>query len=282
MGLGLEMWDLRVWFAYVLAMILLEAWLIGRWLEMAWPESLARSLVANAFTGFMCGGAGLVAPFLHMSFVGSKLDPNPLLNSVALLLIFAVPSGIFEAIVWGLRTDSKKAYFGRCLLVHVLTVPVGLAILLIPPKPYLGLEAITEGARRIQCHDLIGVVGSYVADKGHLPNSMTPTAFIAELKPYIAKAKADMAKTAPYVGDLEQDLELTLYEPRFDRFATGEDHEHPWEFNPAVAGKKIDESQPSKSVWLTRSPNGKFGIVVDLSTGAVTYSHDSKELAAVP
>lgn len=77
MGLGLEMFDLRYWFAYVAVMVGAEAWLIGRALKLKWGESVLKSMIGNVITGVFCGGMGCLAPFWHQSFVNTPDGPNP-------------------------------------------------------------------------------------------------------------------------------------------------------------------------------------------------------------
>ena len=146
MGLGLEQWDPGIWLTYVAVMIVYEAWAIGRWLRFGWWASLAISLGANALTGVCCGLGGLAAPFLHTPFVGSIANPNPLLGSVALLAVFALPSALVETAVWATIAKrlfeplGKPSLLSRVLLVHAIGVPLGLAVLILPARPYLGTE----------------------------------------------------------------------------------------------------------------------------------------------
>lgn len=96
MGLGLEIWSLESWAAYCVAMILLEAWLIGSRAKIAFPKSLLISLCANFVTGMVCGPLGCCAVFLHPG----STNPNPLLNSIIVLIVFAIPSGLVESFLW--------------------------------------------------------------------------------------------------------------------------------------------------------------------------------------
>jgi hypothetical protein len=275
MGLGLEMFDLRYWFAYVAAMVVLEAWLIGRWLKLGWPASLGVSLLANFFTGVFCGGMGLCAPVLHGSFVGSQVNPNPFMNAVVLLTGLALPSAYVESYLW------RRAAIGpghwpvikRCLLVHALTVPLGLAILLIPERPYRGAELTTQWHRRMRLGQIERALGTFVIDRNMIPASPEPAKLIQEISPYLDP-------------ELSRDeLELALYEPRFSRFSMGDTRKEPLEINRALLGRKIPApayvSDPQWT-WFIRSREVgigyRWGIAIYPSDGAVKFTRDWKQL----
>ncbi len=138
MGLALEVFDFRIWAVYVVATIVLEAWIIGRYLEHGWLKSLALSLVFNAGTAFCCAG-GLFAPFLH----ADTIDTNPFLRTVVILAIFGAISGWVESILWRFtaRQRPQGRVIGRSMVAHALGVPLALVILLLPNRPYVGYEA---------------------------------------------------------------------------------------------------------------------------------------------
>ncbi len=273
MGLGLEMWDLRYWFSYVLAMIVLESWLIGRWAKLSWPVCIGVSVLANAVTGFGCGAAGLVAPILHYPIVGSTFNPNPFVNSVALLLLFSIPSAWIESIVWRWTTKPKEIgkFVKRVFLVHLAMVPVGLAILLIPERPYVGMEAFTSSWRRMEFRSLRDEIGTYIGEQERLPVSTNVRGVATELAPYLNSTSSDFA--------------YSLYEPDFGRFSIGERWRKPFEVNESIAGRAITVAEPEKPtnlVWYIRRPyrgaEQNFGLVVDLSTGMVEFTIDDNKL----
>lgn len=275
MGLGLEMFDLRYWFAYVAAMVVLEAWLIGRWLKLGWPASLGVSLLANFFTGVFCGGMGLCAPFLHGSFVGSQLNPNPFINAVVLLSMWALPSAYVESVIW--RRAAKRPdhwlVIKRSLLVHVLTVPLGLAILLIPERPYRGAESLTQMHRRIKLKYVERGLEAAIGESGAVPARAEPAALIKQIAPYLDP------------DDPVDELEAVFYEPRFSRFATGEARKHPLEINRRLLGRKIPESSQSieeQWMWFARPADNRtgyqWGLAIETGTGRVHVTRDRKQL----
>lgn len=266
MGLGLEMFELTYWYAYVGVTVALEAWLIGRWLGQSWPISLSLSVLANLFTGVMCGGWGFCAPALHTTFVGDSVNPNLFLNAVALLLIFAVPSAIFESFIW--NRARKEAHEGKVMLrsvfVHLATVPVGLAILLIPAEPYRGIA----GDRYLLRHDIEKAIIEYVADKEHAPTQSEPKKLIEELQPYLRWESRDKAIYG-------------LYRQDRGRFSIGERWKYPVEVNKAVLGKKVkfegEENAPEQYEWFLRIPSygdrePAWGISIDFQWGTVVRS----------
>ncbi|MCE9558341.1 MAG: hypothetical protein K8R88_05270 [Armatimonadetes bacterium] len=247
MGLGLERWDLRFWWAYVVLMVAAEAWLIGRWVGFSWEQSLLRSVLANLLTGGTCG-VGMIAPFLHYTFAGTPQDPNPLLDSFKVLLYFSIPSAAIETWFWERRDAPRSGKFWRVVAVHLLMVPVGMAILLIPPRPYLGLERFSQSARhRTFMRDL----SQYVLREDHLPKGDTLKSLATEVSP----------SRSP----------VSLYIPEFTRFATGEDWQHPeYTLNKAALGRKLNhELEDDQWVWLLRSTDGIGEIRVSLRSGQV-------------
>lgn len=275
MGLGLEMFDLRYWFAYVAAMVVLEAWLIGRWLKLGWLASLAVSILANFLTGVLCGGMGCFAPLLHGSYVGSQTNPNPFMNAVVLLSGLALPSAYVESYLWrrAVKSPDHWPVIKRCLVVHALTVPLGLAILLIPERPYRGAELTTQWHRRMHLRHVARALAEAVADRNAIPAESDPAKLIQDISTYIDSEVS------------RDELELALYEPRFSRFSMGESRKEPLEINRALLGLKIppqsDGSEP-KWTWFIRSRDVgigyRWGIAIDVGYGEVKLTRDRKEL----
>jgi hypothetical protein len=277
MGLGLEMFDLRNWFAYVVAMVALEAWLIGRWAKVPWKASLGISILANLITGVMCGGLSCLAPILHGVFVGSRTDPNPFLNAIVLLAAFGVPSGWIESLVWRtcLRKSSETKFVARSILIHLVTIPVGLSILLVPDRPYLGLEVTTEWRRRMVFTGAVRKAGeAYIGGKQQIPSETNPR---------------DLGRLLDAYRDPEEgvdSLSYALHLPGFSRFSFGENWTRPFEINKAIAGRKIIEPKDQVEehwVWWIRPPYGSkghqsWGLMVDLNWGQVKTTRDTTEL----
>lgn len=277
MGLGLEMWDLRYWFAYVVVIIGLEAWLIGRWHNLSWTKSVLLSLGVNALTGSLCSVLNPLAPLFHYSFVGSLENPNPFMNAVVLLMVFALPSAWLESIVWrwAKKPNDVWQFVKRVMIVHLVTVPIGLAILLIPERPYLGLEAMTDYNRRMNARRVERALQDYVMVNGSLPNSSDLRGIVRELEEYVRDYN-------------EQELMLTFYRPEFTRFSTGEKWEHPFDINPDLVGKRVEgeyeeiTEEEEQWVWYIRRPDQGtgygWGIVVDLNTWMVKTEYKAVTL----
>lgn len=140
MGLALEIFDFRIWSVYVIATVVLEAWIIGRSLSFDWFRSCLFSLGINCVTAFCCAG-GLFAPFLHRDVI----DLNPFLWTFELLAVFGLLSALVEALLWKVfYRERGSLVLRRSLLAHALGIPIALVILLLPARPYPGLEGVTN------------------------------------------------------------------------------------------------------------------------------------------
>lgn len=238
MGLALEMFEYRTWIVYVLVMLALEAWLIGRPLGLSWAKSAGIAVLANAVTAFACPCC--LTPALHGALVGSSLLPNPFWNAVSLLFWFALISALLESAFW--ITAGKQAGWMRALgltfWAHLLAVPVALAILLIPSRPYKGLESIARARRRRVRIEVAKRIGQDLSEGRSIPK---------------AKSAEDLFQHYADVtawGATPETIWSAAYAPRFGRFATGEDRSEPIEVNPEVIGKSAKEL-PSET-WLMR------------------------------
>jgi len=276
MGLGLEQWDLNYWFAYVVATVVFEGWYIGKRLGLPSWRSLSVSILANLFTGVLCAGGGLLAPFLHSSFVGTAANPNPLLNAVALLAIFAIPSGLFEYLFWrtmltkGNRECSIGGLFKRTMVAHLLVIPLGLAILLVPDRPYRGLEAVANSQRRTKLYAFRIDLDAYIQEHSALPPATDFDELLREVPP-----TTTMPNTDPRW--------VMFYTAQYGRFATGEARHLPMRLNPAIVGKHVvidGEFDEGRAVWyvkpgITNGPPA-WGIKVDPVSGATKLAHVTK------
>lgn len=267
MGLGLEQWDPANWLCYVAGMVVLEAWVIGLWLKFGWWKSLGVSLLANAFTGVGCGLGGCLAPFLHETFVGSRINPNPLLSAAALLALFAVPSAFLETFVWAIVSKrlneplGQPSLFMRVMRAHLVGVPVGLAILLVPPRPYIAMEIRARAARASERRSFQQELQDFVWTHGHWPKAKTLDALLVEVEGKTGRA---------------QERRLMFYLPEFRRFDTGEAWRHPFVLDASVAGRKVDpDADPGEERWYVYSPGDPLlrgGIRIDVRTGEVMDS----------
>lgn len=247
MGLGLERWDLRFWYAYVAVIVLAEAWLLGRWLGFNWKQSLFRSIVANLFTGVICGGIGLLAPFLHTPMAGSRINPNPLADMLLTIAAFSLPSAIFESAFW--TKEGKVRLFKLCA-VHFATIPLALVILLMPDRPYPGLEGFTRARRSVNVWQIEKELQEFIQNNDALPKS----ASIPELHKEIG-SKVELA---------------CFYLPTFERFETTEKYTRPFLINASLLGKSIPATDKDEEwVWFIKPPDrsNRFTIKINLANG---------------
>ena len=253
MGLGLEMFDIGFWLAYVAVTIFFEAWFIGRWAGIPWSRSLGISVLANSITGICC--PQLAAVGLHTPFVGSNLNPNPFWNAVVLFTGFGVISSVIEFVVWGLFVKNKS-FMVRSLTGHLIGVPISLAILLLPSHPYRGLELMTTYQRRLAMErwakrDLMSKIQE------------------AEKIPDFESVEAAINSTR--TDDFERDFWASAYVPSYERFSTGEGRQLPLEWNRSLNGVRLD-GEEEKWIWLIRPPDRlkpSRWIEVDMSSGSV-------------
>lgn len=255
MGLGLEMWDLSYWYAYVVATVVFEAWYIGRWLKYGWIKSLFLSALANFITGMCCGAGGICAPFLHEFPIGHGNPPQPFLHGLGLLAFYAIPSSFFEYLfVWNMA--NQKAIFGalteasfrdklfiRSLKAHLLGIPLALAILLIPAHPYRGFSS------RAYNWKVLESVSSNIAAE----LSRNPTRF-----PNIG----DRQIQARLLGS--PDYRLAFLRPELTRFRAVYP-DSPLEWNTKLSGRKMSDYF-DQAVWIVRSPDHfqPMGIVLEV------------------
>jgi hypothetical protein len=253
MGLGLEMFDIGFWFAYVAITIVFEACFIGRWAGIPWSKCLGISILANSITGVCC--PQLAAVGLHTPFVGSNLNPNPFWNAVVLFTGFGVISSVIEFTVWSLFVKNKP-FMVRTVTAHLFGVPISLAILLIPWHPYRGLELVTTYQRRFAIErwaerDL----QAKIQETEQIPDFET----------------VEEAINSTRTDNFEPDIWASAYIPSYNRFSTNEGKQKPLEWNRSLNGVRLGGDE-EKWVWLIRPPiNHKSArwIEVDLSTGSI-------------
>jgi len=269
MGLALEMFEYRTWAVYVVAMVVLEAWLIGIRGGYDWPRSLLISFLANGITAFMC--PAIIAVGLH----GFNINPNPLLYVTKLLFFFGIGSAYMESIAWSLAKptevlavpDNRFAQFYqksivlRSFAAHMIGIPLALVILLSPSHPYQGLTRIVEAHRSREMRQVIMSLEEEIREKGQVPS--------------ISSIEDLVDKYAPTSIKNEADLWAIGYIPDYTRFDTGEQRRKPWEWNPNASGKTTatDETGNRKlgAIWLSRTQtDGYFrGYILDRDSGQV-------------
>lgn len=269
MGLGLEMFDFQTWLVYVAATVVLEAWMLGRWMEMSWPKSLLISATANLITGLCC--TQMAAPFLHQAIVGPRVNPSPLGNAIGLFAIFGLVSAFLETIVWlavrpkhgdGAWPDNRVLL--RTVTTHAVGIPLALAILLVPPRPYVGLEAFTSSARRQLLDDVLNhSFGDTVKRRGRIPTIGSVEELLRRYPP--SERRKGHAGNAWAAG----------YAPDFARFDLGEACRAPLEWNPTASGRRLaPDAVPEEDghpLWLIRGRHRDrvYGWAIDLQTGKI-------------
>ena len=141
MGLALAIFAWTPWFCYVVVTIVFEAIALGRWLRVPLGRALLVSLGANFVTAVIGGSISGILCALF-GFYGERLNPNPFGQSLLLFTVFGIVSAIIEAYCWMRATSFRRsAVVLPSLIVHLLGVLTGLAILLVPARPYRGLES---------------------------------------------------------------------------------------------------------------------------------------------
>lgn len=160
MSLALTIFPWDIWFVYVIVTVIFEAVALGRWLKVPLFRALVTSIGANLLTATI--GAFVAMPaWLVLGSYGGLLNPNPFGHTLLLFTVFGIGSALVEAYMWmrpaGVRIDqatindvpvlTRVAVFRRCAAVHVIGVVVGLAVLLIPARPFPGLESQVSYAR---------------------------------------------------------------------------------------------------------------------------------------
>jgi hypothetical protein len=263
MGYALEVFDLAYWYLYVAVTTVLEAWLIGRYFELSWLKSLLASAIANAVTGFCCAGSGALAPFLHENFVGTETDPQPFLNALALLTVFALPSALLESIAWHFWIKGKeKSLVGGTIVAHLIGIPVALTILLVPNEPYKHVWTESPNAARLS---LLGAVEDFLAEHKRIPAAKSIPELVDEVMPPGPKRERTLAG-------------LIIY--RHTRFKS-ERVGFIYSVEPSLPGKKFKAT--GRNEWrkyLLPDARRQFlsSMWINLSTGEATLSKEEPKV----
>ena len=250
MGLALEMFDYKPWLVYVAAMIGLEAWFIGIKNGRSVAQSLATAIAANLLTAFCC--PGVLTPFLHVM----DLNPNPFGFILNLLCGFGLVSAVIEGIIWApresvLKRPWKQNVMARSLIAHAIGIPIALLILLLPQRPYLGMERSVFTWRRAT---LGGFIKEFVTESlaGEPPK-------VASLPELIETLGSGSGTRPRYMTS--QSAWTVAYLPCFYRFDTSEQKRLPIEWN-SKAGAQLATRNPGRSldknpIWIARWKSGK-------------------------
>lgn len=271
MGYALEQYDPRAWLVYVIATVIFEAWAIGKRLGFGWAASLGISIAANLVTACCC--ANLCGVGLHGAFVGSQINPNPIMNMAAMFFVFGLLSGSIESVVWRI-CDRRNEDRGRDFRVwldstaaHLAWVPLGMAIMLVPARPYPMLEAYTLYARRFYLMQLRSPLETKIVELGRVPDYHDIPKFFREITPADEPSSSDAWAVA--------------YRPEFSRLSTGQPKgDLLWEWNPAATGLKIESDRLPNEIWLLRliRKDDRYGFGLILREGNVSYTGSLADL----
>jgi hypothetical protein len=277
LGLALATFNWGPWLAYVVAIIVFEAIVIGRWLGFSIGKSLAYSTGANLLTAVLGSPVSSIASYSFPLISGSVLDPNPFGQTLALFAAFGVASACIEAGVWwhAVRERahkvgaSRRRLLARSAVAHLVGVPLGLGILLIPGRPYRGLEMRVSHQRHAWLQtQVLMAINDYLGEHEALPPDRTYAELLERLQPRLGRFAADPG------------LWAAAYHPVYHRFDTGEMRRGAAvEWNPAVASEKLLEGPP-RTIWLTRSRVDGFceGLVMQLPGVVVSRTIDPERL----
>ncbi|MCW3094489.1 MAG: hypothetical protein JWL77_107 [Chthonomonadaceae bacterium] len=280
MSLALATFAWGPWFAYVVVTIVFEAAALNIWLHVPFARAFNCSLGANCLTALLGGlFSGLFCALL--GFYGGRLNPNPFGQTLLLFTLFGSLSALVEAYFWRAAIDTplrKEAVPGGsatlrswqvtlgCLIVHLVGVPVGLAVLLIPSRPYPGLEGQVYATREyyLEQRDLKRALQDYISEHQALPPAHSYGELLQLLKPRLSHFAND------------PDLWAAAYVPDYHRFDTTERRRDPIEWNSRAAGYKLSDDY--KPLWLIRSRYHGFCEGFVLSGWGVKRTMDPKEL----
>ncbi|MFI5387030.1 MAG: hypothetical protein ACHQ50_13025 [Fimbriimonadales bacterium] len=249
MGLGLEIFDLRYWTGYVVATVVFEAWMIGRWMGKGWFTALGLSLIANLVTAFAC--TSICAVGLHPT----DLNPSPFLDVLALFFIFGVASALIESFVWQTSRWNivyRGSVFLRTLWTHLLGIPLGLAILLIPSHPYVGRESLAFFWRWHYLGRYLERRLDSLEDNQRLPSG---------------SSFPEIWNQVPPVDGESRDAWIAAYKPSFGRFSFANERGEPIaEWNRALSGTLMKDIRDGDQTWLIRRRDSD-GSVRGIATG---------------
>jgi len=248
MSLALATFAWAPWLGYVVATILYEAWAFGRVLELPWKRALGRSVAANALTAGIGGCASGVLAHPFLGIFGSTLNPNPLAQTLLLLAAFGLVSAWVEALVWlelaaptGL---SSRRLMARSCLIHMAGVPLALVILLMPVRPYPGLESQAHAQRFFWLgrHEVRKALEQFIGLHQRVPSVETYGELLEVLRPDLGRFGSD------------RDLWTAAYAPSYQRFDTGEARRGATvEWNARPAGfAEVLQGELLGPIWLTR------------------------------
>ncbi|MGC4045286.1 MAG: hypothetical protein QM758_15955 [Armatimonas sp.] len=230
------------WLIYVAVTVLFEALVLGWWAKSGFGRALGISVGANAVTGLL--GAGFSGIFGYMVYgVGASnyVEPNPLVHATFCLVVGGIISALIESIFW--TKEASRPAVRATLLVHLAGVPLALMILLIPARPYGGLEGQANFRRHFVKAAIAGALEESIQSSESKPFYAPKNwgELIKRVQPALSK------RERTYSNEV---LQVTGFRSHFGRFDTREEYREPCEFNPALAGKDLRKLE--RSEWLVR------------------------------
>lgn len=272
MPLAYQIFDYRLWAVYVVATVVLEAWIIGVRAELTWSKAILGSLIANGISAALC--QTLLGPVHSMN-----MDPNPLQWTMQVLAYSGIASTLLEALVWSFYAFRVPGKWSlprivlRSLVAHGIGIPTALLIFLIPPHPYPGLDATANGARE-RC--IAASLRRQFLDEAEQLGKLPKIQSIAEL---------EVRFPCSSTWGAQEERWTAAYWAQYGRFDTHERGQSPsrLEWNAAASGTALSESSSTSSskLWLVRRRSDEglaFGYVFDLAQHKVVFSNDPHEL----
>lgn len=275
MSLALATFSWGPWLGYVATTVLYEAWAFGRVLELPWRPALTRSVGANALTAGVGGCVSGVLAYPFLGIFGTTLNPNPLAQTLLLLVAFGLVSAWIEALVWQefaapMGLDFRR-FLARSCLIHLVGVPLALVILLSPARPYPGRESQAHAERFFWLgrYEVRRALEQFIVLHQRVPPVETYGQLLEVLRPELGRFASD------------RDLWAAAYAPNYQRFDTGEARRgakvewnaHPAGFAQALRGELVGP------IWLTRvRANGRTEGLVMETGGRVRATTDAAAL----
>lgn len=247
MSMALGNFRFRDWCVYVVITVVFEAVALGRWLKIPLMRALWASIIANFITAIIGLPFHGMGGYLFGGLVGSRYDPNPFLSTILLFIVFGLVSALIESLVWKSFwrrwSTVTRSVVKATVVVHLIGVPLGLAILLMPEYPYPGLTGRVWFLRDMAQMDVRRSLNDYIAGNHRLPDVQSYEELVLMFR------DGERLRYLP-------DPSVLAWMPRYQRFDMKDEHRGPhWEWNRAVSGRTVSE-EPMPPVWLARVDYG--------------------------
>ncbi len=272
--LGVFTWS--AWSVYLVLCIILETWLLRRWLACSFRVSMWTGVCSNIVTGLAVPTVVGYVGGERWAMVGSRLNPNPVASAALLLLAYVAGSSAVKAVAWSLvrarqacsAPQGARTPRGAAGLMLLGAAP--LLVVLLPDRPYPGIEATA----RVERFELLNPsVGLYLQrearDYDRLPSAATYVEMLDTLHSGWWQARRN-----------EPDHWCRGYLPLYRRFDTSESRRQPVEWNVRLPRAGFRQLRAS-TVWLVRMRDetyGATGLVMDVPDCTVRYGRNDTEL----